>query len=186
MARFFRFVILFSLLVALLSFISFNPIIRLFYPIHYRDIIGQNATERELDPFLIAAVIQVESGFRPTARSPKGAIGLMQLMPETGNWVATQLRLDGASLDLTDPEINIKLGSWYLKYLNQQFVTILPALAAYNGGQGNVRQWLDSGKWDGHFESIADIPFYETRAYVGKVIHTWQFLQRIYDNRWET
>lgn len=155
-----------------------------FYPIHYQELITAEAEKYDLDPLLIAAIIHVESRWRADAISPKGATGLMQLMPTTGEWVGSRLQLEISEVDLINPETNIKLGSWYINYLQQQFPTIIAALAAYNGGQGNVRQWLADEVWDGSLTTVADIPFYETRSYVQKIDSTWDIYRKIYEDQW--
>ncbi|NLM26247.1 MAG: lytic transglycosylase domain-containing protein [Firmicutes bacterium] len=185
MKRLFRALVLIVIFLVVTKAIPFKPFLQYLYPIHHKEIIYENALEYDLDPFLIAAMIHVESSWRANAVSPKGATGLMQLMPETANWVAEQLGLTVTQESLTDPKINIKLGSWYLNYLNQQFPTATAALAAYNGGLGNVHQWLKEERWDGSLETASQIPFWETRAYVHKVIKTWNFYQEIYDYQWD-
>lgn len=116
----------------------------------FGDLIYREALKNEVDPELVAAVVQQESRFKPTARSPVGAMGLMQLMPRTGKWM-------GAT-NLNDPQQNIKAGVKYLKYLGERFgdnETLI--LAAYNGGEGNVKRYGGVP------------PFRETRQYVKKV-----------------
>ena len=128
---------------------------RLRYPLAYSSIIRGHARNYDLDPALIAAVIYQESKFDTEARSDAGAIGLMQLQPDTARGIAT--RTGGSQFrvkDLYDPEINVRYGSWYLRHLLNKYGTEDRALAAYNGGQGNV----DRG-----------IVYPETRAYVRRV-----------------
>jgi soluble lytic murein transglycosylase len=125
------------------------------YPLRYEHIIRGHAENYRLDPALIAAVIYQESKFRADARSESGAVGLMQLLPQTAKGIA--VRTGGSAFtidDLLDPEINVRYGSWYLRHLLDKYGTEDKALAAYNGGQGNV----DRG-----------IVFEETRAYVERV-----------------
>lgn len=174
-----------TILIILLLLISvIEPILKHYYPLKYADVIGVQANKHDLDPLLIAALIHVESKWKEVAVSPMEAVGLMQLMPETAHWIATEIDLDYASLDLFDPETNITLGCWYLKYLHMQLPSFTAALAAYNGGQGNVRRWLNEGVWDGSMDSIAEIPFAETRTYIKRIAHTWDIYQRLYDDHW--
>jgi soluble lytic murein transglycosylase len=138
------------------------------YPLNYELSIGENARERGLDPSLLAAVVYVESRFDPNARSEAGAIGLMQLLPETAEGIA--LRTGGSRFvvaDLRDPEINIRYGSWYLEHLADKYGSTELALAAYHAGQGNVDRWRRTG---------AGIAFPETRAYLAEV----ERIRRIY------
>lgn len=152
------------------------------YPFPYPDIVYKYALQRELDPFLVAGVIRAESKFVPQARSPKGAIGLMQIMPDTANWIASQIDYEDFSVDqLTDPETNVRFGSWYLSSLQQEFGdNEVLVLAAYNGGRGNVRQWMRKYGWPNTFSAPEQIPFRETRDYVGRVLHNKQRYQELY------
>ncbi|HHT47574.1 MAG TPA: lytic transglycosylase domain-containing protein [Firmicutes bacterium] len=159
-----------------------NYLVRFFYPFPYRDIIIGEAQKNGLEPLLVAAVIMVESSFNEEAKSPKGALGLMQVMPETGFWAAEQMQLELFSLEqLFDPHINIAIGTWYLAGLFRQFNgNLYAALAAYNGGRGHVSRWLREGIWDGTRESLNDIPFPETYNFVLKVERTYKQYKRIY------
>lgn len=152
------------------------------YPYPYRDLVYQYALEYELDPMLVAGVIRTESKFIPQARSPKGAMGLMQLMPETAEWIATQLEYQDFSLsDLEDPEVNIKFGTWYLASLKKEFKgNEVLMLAGYNGGRGNVKQWMQKYGWSMSFSDIDQIPFKETKEYVGKVQRSKKKYQELY------
>jgi soluble lytic murein transglycosylase len=135
-----------------------------------------------VDPLLIAAVIKAESNFNSQAVSERGARGLMQIMPETGLWAAKQIgepNLD--SEDLFDPETNIKLGTWYLSDLEKEFDgSNVLILAAYNGGRGNVKDWLAGKTLINPEGSISQIPFPETRHYVKKVLLYYRFYSYLY------
>jgi soluble lytic murein transglycosylase len=131
------------------------------YPLSYEPSIRANAEARGIDPALLAAVVYVESRFDPNARSEAGALGLMQLLPETAEGIA--LRTGGrefVAADLRDPEINIRYGSWYLAHLAERYGSSELALAAYHAGQGNLDRWLSDS---------AGIAFPETREYVAEV-----------------
>jgi soluble lytic murein transglycosylase len=139
---------------------------RMLYPLEYEPIVRGHARNYRLEPALLAAVIYEESRFRADARSPSGAIGLMQLLPETARGIAvrtggSRFRVD----DLLDPEINVRYGSWYLRHLIDKYGSTEKALAAYNGGQGN----LDRG-----------VQFEETREYVTDVLSTRDVYARAY------
>jgi soluble lytic murein transglycosylase len=145
---------------------------RIRYPLHYAAVVRERAHAERIDPALLAAVIYQESKFRPNARSASGAIGLMQLTPSTAKGIA--LRTGGTAFtidDLTNPEINIRYGTWYLRDLVSKYGSLRLALAAYNAGQGNVDRWRAEGK---------GIQFPETRAYVERVEH----LQHVYREAW--
>ncbi len=134
---------------------------RVRYPLHYESIVTGHARNYDLDPALLAAVIYTESRFDADARSPAGALGLMQLLPETARGIA--LRTGGAAFvvsDLLVPELNVRYGSWYLSNLLRRYGDERTALAAYHAGQGNVDRWRAQG---------VGIQFPETRSYVDKV-----------------
>ena len=139
-------------------------------PLRHEDIIRQQASDKGLDPSLIAGVIYVESRFRDQT-SNAGAKGLMQLTPDTAKFVE---RLSGGSTfeisDLSTPQVNIAYGTYYLRYLLDRYGdNEVLALAAYNGGEGNVDRWVDAARQEGQALSIDAIPFGETRAYVRAV-----------------
>lgn len=139
-------------------------------PLRHEDIIRQQAQDKNLPPDLIAAVIYAESRFRDQT-SPAGAEGLMQITPETAQYIAQ--KSGGTAFELRDlgtPQINIAYGSWYLRYLLDRYgENELLALAAYNGGEGNVDRWLGEHGAEGKVFSADTIPFPETRHYVQKV-----------------
>ena len=144
------------------------PYARLVYPLRYEQIVVGHAQNYRLDAALLAAVIYQESKFRSDARSPSGAIGLMQLLPGTAQGIAD--RTGGNAFvvgDLYQPELNVRYGSWYLRHLLDKYRDEELALAAYNAGQTNVDGWRERG---------VAIQFAETRAYVDRV----QELTRIY------
>ncbi|HEY8631274.1 MAG TPA: lytic transglycosylase domain-containing protein [Gaiellaceae bacterium] len=141
---------------------------RLWYPLPYQQIVRGHAHNYDLDPALLAAVIYQESKFKADARSTSGAIGLMQLLPDTAKGIA--LHTGGSRFrveDLYNPEINVRYGAWYLRHLLLKYHDERDALAAYNAGQDNVDRWRRVGK---------GIQFAETRAYVVRV----EELKRIY------
>jgi peptidoglycan lytic transglycosylase len=141
-------------------------------PLRHESAIRRQATEKHLDPALIAAVIYAESKFNDSISSA-GALGLMQLLPSTAHFIAQ--RTGGTRFtteDLSTPDINIAYGSWYLRYLLDEYGgSEVLALAAYNGGETNVNRWLASAHARGRAFTVGDIPFSETRAYVAKVLH---------------
>jgi peptidoglycan lytic transglycosylase len=131
------------------------------YPLEYEHIIRTHARNHDLDPALVAAVVYVESRFDPNAESAAGAIGLMQLLPDTARGIA--LRTGGKRFvvaDLRDPEINVRYGTWYVDHLRERYGELDLALAAYHAGQGNVDHWREEG---------LGIVFPETRDYVDEV-----------------
>ena len=156
------------------------------YPIKYGETISIYAKEFDVDPFLILSIIKVESGFDPNAKSVKGAMGLMQIMPETGTWIAGMLGIeDFQTNDLYNPKVNIRLGSWYISKLFDTFGGNLAiAIAAYNGGEGNVSQWLKDGRWSGDIEELEDVPFKETSNYIRSVRLVYSVYEKLYSHKW--
>ena len=145
---------------------------RLWYPLRYTTIVRTYAKEQRLDPALLAAVIETESKFNAEARSSAGAVGLMQLTPATAQGIAefthgTKFQLS----DLTNPDINVRYGTWYLRRLLDKFHDERLALAAYNAGQANVESWLTQHE---------GIQFADTRAYVDKVESLKKLYRRVY------
>jgi peptidoglycan lytic transglycosylase len=141
---------------------------RLWYPLSYASIIRTHAANYHLSPALLAAIIDEESKFDAGARSSAGAVGLMQLTPQTAEGIA---QYTGGSKfvlsDLTNPEINIRYGAWYLRHLLDKYRNERTALAAYNAGQENVDRWRAAHE---------GVQFPETRAYVDRV----EWLKGIY------
>ena len=140
-------------------------------PLRHEDIIRQQARDKGLDPALIAAVIYAESRFRDGQTSGAGAEGLMQITPATARMIAR--KSGGVAFtvrDLGTPQVNIAYGAWYLRYLMQRYGgNETFALAAYNGGEGNVDRWIAAAEQRNEALTIAAIPFSETRTYVQRV-----------------
>ena len=150
-------------------------------PLRYASTIRTQAADKHLDPALVAAVIYAETKFEPRTSSA-GAEGLMQVEPATASYLA---RRSGATTfttaDLQTPSVNIAYGSYYLRELLDQYHgSEVLALAAYNGGAGNVDAWKARARAQGHTLRIADIPFPETRAYVGRVLTAQREYRRTY------
>ena len=152
------------------------------YPYPYREMVEQYAEEYKIDSSLVASVIMNESKFKNDVHSHRGAIGLMQLMPDTAEWIAVQLDDAGFSVErLHEPAMNIRYGTWYLASLKKEFKgNEVLALAAYNAGRGNVHEWMQENHWDMDFQNAAAIPYEETRAYVMRVLKDRQKYQELY------
>jgi soluble lytic murein transglycosylase len=148
-----------------------NGIRQFTLPLQHEDIIRQQAHDKNLDPALIAAVIYQESKFQDRTSSA-GALGLMQLLPDTAHFIAR--KSGGTSFtteDLSTPQVNIAYGSWYLRYLTDRYDgNKVLAVAAYNAGEHNVDVWVQRAGGPGDFDIDDDIPFPETRGYVHSVL----------------
>jgi len=175
-------------LLGLLAILLLNSasFLKIFYPFPHRELVQEHSLKYQIDPLLAIAVIRTESRFYAEARSRAGARGLMQIMPETGEWIARQLKLPDYTEDkLFQPEYNIHMGIWYLSYLQKSFGGNIPQmLAAYNSGDTKVRKWLDEEIWSGSEYNLEQIPYEETRKYVERVLFNYRVYQRIYRKKW--
>lgn len=147
----------------------------------YIEYISKYSKEYGIEESLIAAVIKVESNFYPNAVSHADAIGLMQLIPETGKHIASKLGEEFKVENLKDPETNIKYGTFYLRYLIGYYKNLDYAIIAYNGGLGNVNKWIDSGILNPDSDDYSKIPFNETRDYIRKVKSEYYLFNDIYE-----
>ena len=173
---------------------------RVVYPLKYRLEIIRAGEEFGVDAALIASVINAESGFNEKAISSKGAVGLMQILPSTAEWVIQKMRKQNINIpsysaeelfnsqisngQLFDPNLNIRVGTFYLSYLINKFENVDVALAAYNAGEGNVIKWLSTDEFSSDQKTLKKIPFKETENYVKKVnlnlkIYSKKFLKKV-------
>ena len=136
-----------------------------------RMIITEYAHKYRVQTHLVEAVMHAESKFDQKAVSHVGAVGMMQLMPKTAEWIAQEGELQYT--DLKEPRQNIMLGTWYIDYLLKKYHNNeVLALAAYNAGRGNVDEWITEYGWKDDFTNIKEIPFPETREFVKLVVET--------------
>lgn len=174
--------------VAVLGFLAV-PLFRRAYndlslPLSYANVIRQQAADKHLDPALVAAVIYAETKFDPRPSSA-GAEGLMQMLPQTALFLA---RRSGATTfrvsDLENPAVNITYGSYYLRYLLDEYRdNEVLALAAYNGGETNVNRWLAAARQNGRAFTVWQIPFPQTQAYVLKVMQAQRDYRATYSSQ---
>ncbi len=151
------------------------------FPLPYEETLTASATSRDLDPYAVAGLIRQESEFNPAARSPV-AYGLMQLIPSTGRLMgrSSGIRVSSARM-LLEPNLNIKLGTQYLRgQLNQWDGDWVKTLAAYNAGPTRVKRWVQAYGYDDPAEFIENIPFNETRDYVQAVLRNGQVYRELY------
>lgn len=156
------------------------------YPLSYKELIVQTAADYSLEAWHVAAVIRCESSFNPEATSSVGARGLMQIMPETGRWLAGKFDEEDAFEEdwLYQPEISLKYGGWFLSWLMQRYDgDLVLATCAYHAGQGRVDGWLDDPaiSADGKTIDVANIPYDSTRTYVQRILTACEQYSALYD-----
>ena len=155
------------------------------YPTTYKELVETYSEEYNVPPELIFAVIKTESKFKKNALSNSGAIGLMQIMPETFSWLQTHI--SDKALDeekLKDPKINIKYGTYFLSYLKKKYKDEKVQLSAYNAGIGTVEKWLKNKEYSSDGKTLKKIPYKETENYVGEVLKSLEKYKKLYYNNW--
>jgi soluble lytic murein transglycosylase len=170
------------LLVAAVLLVVIPLFVRWMYPLKYEEQIFYSSEVNGADPFLVMAIIRVESKFDPNKRSVKGAEGLMQLMPSTVDWAIQHGKFPPTFREnVKDPAINIHIGTWWIAGLTREFKgNKVAAVAAYNAGPGNVQKWLKQGRWDGTQAHVRQIPYGETRHYIQRVMFFYEKYKTIY------
>ena len=156
---------------------------RFYYPLDYSDYIQEAAERYQVNPYYIAAMIRCESNYDPDAVSDAGAVGLMQVMPETAQNMAELGLIDSEEYspdDLSDPETNINYGTAYLRYLVERYHEMNPAIAAYNAGMGNVDKWLEEDE-----DVRASVDFSETESYIQRVNRAKEMYEELYPDEFE-
>ncbi len=157
---------------------------RLLYPLYYADLLQKHTTKHEIDPLFVAAMIREESRYNADIVSYAGAIGLMQIMPANGPEFANRLKIPRFNTKmLYNPDINIQMGTWYMKSLMNQFDNNHALVAgAYNGGPGRMRRWIKAKQIPDLDEFIEDIGIDQTRRHIKKVIDSYIIYQQLYSN----
>jgi soluble lytic murein transglycosylase len=151
-----------------------DAVMRAVYPLKYTAAIRGASEENGLEPAFVAGVIYTESRFRPDAESHREAYGLMQLLPKSARFIQRKSGIEG---DYRDPEVNIRLGTWFLGYLDDRYQgDERLMLAAYNSGEGNVDAWVS----EEGFDIAKDIPYKETREYVKNALEARQTYRELY------
>lgn len=168
--------------VLVIVLINSSWFLKLYYPFPHEELLTESCEKYQVDIYLALAVMRTESKFYTEAQSRAGAKGLMQIMPKTGEWIATQIQIEDYTEDmLYKPEYNIPMGVWYLSYLQRVFQNdIAQILAAYNAGESKVQRWISEGIWQGSRYDLDQIPYGETRKYVERVLFNYEVYQRIY------
>lgn len=170
-------IIIFSVLTCIVLFIlSSVALCKLFYPVCYIDEVKVYSKKYEIDPYLVLAIINTESGFDRLATSNRGAVGLMQIMPSTAEAIASDLDFVGFKTeDLYNPNVNIEFGCYYVLYLSDKFDSIEKVLFAYNAGEGTLQRFLNDN--NGEF-LVNNIQINETRNFIYKVEKAYNHYKR--------
>ncbi len=172
-------------IVAGIAYVSLPYIERIYYHLEYTDYIQESADRYQVNPYFIAAMAKCESDFDANATSSAGAVGVMQMMPETAQEVANLGLVDSIKYspqNLKDPEVNINYGAAYLRYLVERYHEMNPAIAAYNAGMGNVDKWLSEDT-----DIRASVGFEETEKYIQLVNRAKSMYEKLYPDtfKWE-
>ncbi len=177
-----RITILIIALCLILLLANLGSLTRLLYPAKYVDHIKKYAAQYEVDPYLIMSIIKTESNFQSDAVSNKNASGLMQIIEPTALWLADKMELQDFHYEnITDPELNIQMGCYYIRYLldiyegNEENAT-----AAYNAGEGTVNRWLADKEYSADGKNLYTIPYPETRHYINKLKNNRKMYQLLY------
>ncbi|HZG15774.1 MAG TPA: lytic transglycosylase domain-containing protein [Candidatus Bathyarchaeia archaeon] len=180
-----KMIILLGILLGVFFAINTSLVWKWMYPIKYENEVLQASNQFQVNPYLVLAIIRAESDFSTDKISKKGAVGLMQVMPDTANWVVNQANFEPITeAELFHAKTNIEIGTWYLAFLLNKFGgDQVKAIAAYNAGPGKVSEWIDRNLWDGTIQSVQDIPFGETRNYVQRVVYFQERYQKVYDTK---
>lgn len=163
--------------IMLLFYFSYNFFVKLSYPLKYKKEVVKAANFHHVDKYLLLAIIREESRFDQNSVSEKGAVGLMQLMPKTADWISEKRELPASAEKLSDPGVNIDNGTWYINYLFDRYKNNDVALAAYNSGTTVTDRWLS----DNPGGDIKNFIYAETRDYVIRVNKSKQTYEKLYE-----
>lgn len=156
-----------------------DAFLRKTYPQKYAESVEKYAAEYDVPESVVYAVIKTESGFTPDAVSSKGAIGLMQITPDTFDWLCSKTGDEANALLLYEPDTNIRYGTYFLSLLHNEYKAWDTVYAAYNAGRGRVNSWLASEEYNNNGR-LKNIPYEETASYVKKVEKAQSVYSRLY------
>ena len=168
-----------AIVLGLIASVLISLVERIIFREDYKELVFHYAEKYSVPAELVFAVIKAESDFDPNAKSHVGAIGLMQLLPSTAEWLAEEhLNESPLLVSLYIPSTNIRYGVYYLQYLFSKFGSWEKAIIAYNWGEGNFLRFIEEhGYTEGNYNSI---PVRETRNYVKKVMSYWEKYKELY------
>ena len=168
------------LILILTGAVAARSLVKTLYPHKYAEIVEKYSAQYGVDADLVYAVIRTESSFRPDAGSEVGAAGLMQIMPETFEWLCMRMHEQATFDALYDPDTAIRFGTYLLHLLLEEFGDTRTALAAYHAGRGRVVKWLDDASVSPDGKTLEHIPYRDTAHYVQKVDRAMQMYKKIY------
>lgn len=173
-------IILLVIIMILVTGHSHRHFLKQAYPIAYQEYVSAAAEKYDVEPALIYAVIKTESDFNPIAQSRAGALGLMQIMPNTFDWLKskTDEEIDVSALE--DPEINIRYGTFLLSILLERYQIEGVAICAYNAGIGTVDRWLSDSELSEDQQSLLRVPYPETDQYLERVLESRGMYRSLY------
>ncbi len=180
-----RFVVVLTVLgvMAVLFYFGGLSLLKTLYPLDYSDYVEFEAEENNLSPYFVYAVIECESGFDPKAVSHTGAVGLMQIMPDTFDWINMRTGMTFDFSEASEPAVSVKYGCYLYGYLLEKYEKEEVAVAAYHAGIGSVDKWLQDDRYSCDGKTLKDIPFPTTKKYVNKVIKTKNIYEKLYDRK---
>lgn len=168
------------MMVLFIFFLNYDRFERCFYPIKYSSYVEKYSSKYGVDKYLVYSIIKTESKFRKDAVSIRGASGLMQISSNTEKWAVKTLKMK--DVNIFNPDVNIEIGTWYLKRLEKEFKGDLRLMiTAYNGGSGNVKKWLKSKEYSRDGKCLDKIPFLETSEYTEKVLKNYKKYKKLYE-----
>lgn len=181
--KIFRNIIITIVFIILIITLGRYVIKEIIYPRKYENIVSNISDKYEIDENLIYAVIKTESNFDEKATSKANAKGLMQIIDETAIEISKKVEIENFNIEmLYDPEINIEIGTYYIKELYNKYQNKIIAIIAYNAGQGNVDKWIEEGIITTTNESLENIPYKETATYWKKVLREYNVYNKLYKN----
>lgn len=174
-----RFVIIFVTILIVVFGVAYG--LKKYFPRMYLDSVEHYAGEYKVDPLLVLSIIKTESNFDNEATSSRGAKGLMQIMEPTAQWASRRMNISYVPDMLYDPDCNINMGVWYLKWLYDKYRDMDLAIIAYNGGMGNVDKWLMDKNYSEDGRTLSVVPFEETSNYLLKVKSVYKVYKFLYE-----
>ena len=172
-------ILILTILAVLLTY-SIGCFYAYFYPMTYSQEITTISKKYDVNSALVASIVNSESNFNENAKSGKGAVGLMQLMTSTAQWIAKKIGVEYNDELLLEPEYNLEIGTYYIGYLIDMFGNEGVALCAYNAGPNNVKNWLANKEYSQDGKTLEKIPFNETKNYVNKVYKNYHYYKNKY------